>query len=59
MRMYTIDEVSEMLKVNRKTISVLIKRGEIKSIKIGSQYRISEQQLQEYLKQNTTEKKEK
>ncbi len=57
--MYTIDEVSEMLKVNRKTISVLIKRGEIKSIKIGSQYRISEQQLQEYLKQNTTEKKEK
>lgn len=57
--MYTIDEVSEMLKVNRKTISVLIKRGEIESIKIGSQYRISEQQLQEYLKQNTTEKKEK
>ena len=57
--MYTIDEVSEMLKVNRKTISVLIKRGEIKSIKIGSQYRISEQQLQEYLKLNTTETKEK
>ncbi len=57
--MYTIDEVSEMLKVNRKTISALIKSGDIKSIKIGSQYRISEQQLQEYLKANTTEKKEK
>lgn len=57
--MYTIDEVSEMLKVNRKTISALIKRGEIKSIKIGSQYRISEQQLQEYLKSNTIEIKEK
>ena len=57
--MYTIDEVSEMLKVNRKTISALIKSGDIKSIKIGSRYRISEQQLQEYLKANTTEKKEK
>lgn len=56
--MYTIDEVSEMLKVNRKTISALIKSGDIKSIKIGSQYRISEQQLQEYLKANTTEKGE-
>lgn len=57
--MYTIDEVSEMLKVNRKTISALIKSGDIKSIKIGSQYRISEQQLQEYLKANTIEMKEK
>ena len=37
---YTIDELSEILKVSRRTIERQIKSGKIKAIKIGVQYRI-------------------
>lgn len=37
---YTIDELAEILKVDHRTIRRAIKRGDIKAMKVGKQYRI-------------------
>ena len=40
---FTIDELSKILKVNRRTIERLIKSNKINYIKIGNQYRIKKE----------------
>jgi excisionase family DNA binding protein len=48
-RVFTIDEVAEILKVNPRTVNRLIERGELKAAKVGRVYRITEQALNEFL----------
>jgi excisionase family DNA binding protein len=51
MKFYTIKEVAKMLRTTRQLIADEIKKGRLKAYKIRSnQYRISEQQIDEYLK---------
>ncbi len=45
----TIEELAPLLNVGRNTVYELVRNGQIKSIKIGSQYRILKQELQQYL----------
>ena len=45
----SIKEAAELAKVHRETISRLIRRGEIKTVKIGSLYRIRREDFEEYL----------
>lgn len=45
---YTISEVSKLLKVNKNFIYGLIKSGELKAVKIGS-LKVRKNDLQEYL----------
>lgn len=47
--MLTIDEVASNLKVSRNTIVTLIKKGEIKAIMVGNQYRIPKDQFQDFI----------
>lgn len=49
---YTAQEVADRLKIKKTTVYELIKRGELSSSKIGKQLRISEEQLNSYLKKN-------
>lgn len=49
-RMYTTQEVADRLKIKKTTVYELIKRGELKAAKVGKQIRISQDQLDEYLK---------
>lgn len=46
---YTIQEVSDLLAVNHKTIRNLIHKGMIRAVKIGGVIRIPEDGLTEYL----------
>ncbi|MBO8183436.1 MAG: helix-turn-helix domain-containing protein [Archaeoglobus sp.] len=55
MEVYTPAEVAKKLKVNVNTIYEYIKQGKLKAAKIGNRYRISEEQLQEFFKQMSTE----
>ena len=48
-KLYTAQEVAERLKIKKNTVYELIKRGELASSKIGTQLRISEEQLSRYL----------
>lgn len=50
MKFYTIKEVAEMLKCTRQWVAEEIHRGNLKAYKIrGTQYRISDKQIEEYL----------
>lgn len=53
-KLFTAQEVADRLKIKKTTVYELIKRGELASSKIGKQLRISEEQLSEYLTQNSS-----
>jgi len=45
-RIYTIEEIAEMLKVHRTYVASLIKDNKLAALKIGRFYRIREDQLE-------------
>lgn len=47
-------EVADILKISRNTVYELIKRGELKSSKVGKQVRISKNDVDAYLNGNTS-----
>lgn len=55
--LYTPIEVAERLKVSVDTIKRLIKNGKLSATKIGGQWRISEDQLNEYIESRTIKAK--
>jgi excisionase family DNA binding protein len=46
---YTLDEVSEILKLNRQTVKKLLQDEVIRGIRIGRSYRISDQEVNRLL----------
>lgn len=55
---YTPKQIAELFQVKKETIQKYIRKGDLKAIKIGNRYRVTEEQLQEYIEENTTGKKE-
>jgi excisionase family DNA binding protein len=51
---YTTDEVAEMLKVHPKTIRAMIKSKRLQAVKVGQEYRITDEQIREYVEENKT-----
>lgn len=49
---YTPKEAAAILKVSERKINELLRKGELKGSKVGRQWRITEQQLDEFLKEN-------
>lgn len=52
-KFYTVEEVAEILSVHWQTVHALIKRGELKAIKVGKRYRISDEDLKKYIESKT------
>jgi putative molybdopterin biosynthesis protein len=52
-KIYTPQEVADRLQIKKATVYELIKRGELKATKIGRQIRVSQEQLDVYLKGST------
>lgn len=52
-KVYTLTEVIDILKVTRKTLYAYIKSGKIKAIKIGRNWRITDESLREFLQHGT------
>jgi len=50
MTYYTINEVAKMLKVDRHTVWRWIKDGKLESHKVGSTHRITQEQLDRFIK---------
>ena len=46
---YTLQEVADILRLNRQTLYNNIRKGKLKAAKFGKEYRITEEQLQELL----------
>jgi acetyl-CoA synthetase len=49
-KVYTIEEVAELLKVNPRTINRMLERGELRGFKVGRLWRVSEEALQAYMR---------
>lgn len=54
MDLYTTEEVGEMLKMKATTIRALIRDKKLPAIKIGTEYRITAEDLQKFLDDNRT-----
>jgi excisionase family DNA binding protein len=50
--MLTIKQVCEMLNIGKNTAYALLRSGAIKSVKIGTKYRVSKSWILDYLKKN-------
>ena len=55
MKNYTVDEIAEILEVSVKTIRRYIYAGKIGASKIGGQWRISQNQLDDYVSSTSSE----
>lgn len=52
-KVYTTEDALEILKVSQRTLYRYIKAGQIKAIKLGREYRITEEALKEFLERGT------
>lgn len=52
-KVYTLDEVAAILKVTRRTLYTWITAGQLKAVKIGKYWRVSEQTLQDFAAKGT------
>lgn len=52
-RIYTLDEIAEMLHITRRTLYTYIKEGKLQAVKIGKYWRVSETNLQSFLEKGT------
>lgn len=52
---YTVNEALDILKVTRRTLYRYIKAGQIKVVRIGRSYRITEEALKDFLEHGTEE----
>lgn len=48
-KIYTVNEVAEILKVDPATIRILLRTQKLKGLKIGNSWRIEENELEAYL----------
>lgn len=48
-KVYTLDEVADILKLTRRTMYSYVKEGKLKASKIGKYWRVSEKALNEFI----------
>lgn len=53
-RLLTVAEVATVMRVSRMTVYRLIRRGQLKAIRVGRNYRVREADLNEYLEAQVT-----
>lgn len=48
-RVYTLDEVADILTLTKRTLYTYIKEGKLKAVKIGREWRVSEETLRKFI----------
>lgn len=56
--LYKLDEVAEMLDLTKRTLYDYVKDGRLKAVKIGKFWRVSEENLQDFLQKGSKRPKE-
>ena len=51
---YTTEEVAELLKISAKTVREMIKDKRLQAVRVGKEYRITEDQIRQYVDENKT-----
>jgi len=52
-KLYTIEEITDILKVTQRTLYNYIKSGSLKAVKIGKYWRVKQIDLQKFVDQGT------
>ena len=52
-KIYTLKQVAELLQVSKQTIYNYIKAGKLQATKTGKEYRVTNEQLEQFVKANT------
>lgn len=52
-RVYTLDEVADIMKVTKRTLYNYIKAGTLHAVKMGKYWRVSEDSLQDFISNGT------
>ena len=47
--LYNVKETAEILRVGRMTVYPLVRKGTLKAMKVGGQWRIKKESIEEYL----------
>lgn len=48
-KVYTLDEVAQLLNTTKKTLYTYIKSGKLKAVKIGKLWRVTNENLDDFL----------
>lgn len=54
-KVYTLEEIAELLHITRRTLYTYVKEGKLKASKIGKYWRVTEKNLQEFIEKGTAE----
>lgn len=52
-KVYTIEEVGELLHVTRRTLYTYLKEGKLKAVKVGRKWIVTEENLKEFISKGT------
>ena len=52
-KVYTIEEVVDLLHVTRRSVYTYIKEGKLKAVKIGKYWRVTQENLEDFLSKGT------
>ena len=52
-RVYTLDEVADIMKVTKRTLYNYIKAGTLKAVKMGKYWRVTEDALRDFTEHGT------
>ena len=53
LRVYTTEEIMEVLKVTKRTLYNYIKAGQLKAFKVGREWRVTEDALRDFTEHGT------
>jgi excisionase family DNA binding protein len=53
-KFYTTEEVAEMLKLNVRTVRAMINQKRLRAVKIGNEYRVTDDHLRQFVEENQT-----
>lgn len=56
-RVYTLDEVADIICVSKRTLGAYIRAGKLKAVKVGRAWRITDKALNEFLQRGTASDK--
>lgn len=52
-KVYTLEEIAELLHITRRTLYSCVKEGKLKAVKVGKYWRVTEKNLEEFLSTGT------
>jgi excisionase family DNA binding protein len=53
LKVYTLEEIAELLHITRRTLYTYVKEGKLKAVKFGKYWRVTEKNLEEFLNKGT------